>query len=134
MPDNERLTRALEAQDGIDAVRLPWYAMRRLPKALRDNAFAVRVLGELQNGIFTVFDVTGQNNTLPLCGVGIDIGTTTVSAVLFDMKDGRLLSKASGGNGQIRYGADVINRIIEQGKPGGRKKLQDAILARRSSR
>ena len=28
----------------------------------------------------------------------------------------------------IRYGADVINRIIEQGKPGGRKKLQDAIL------
>ncbi len=44
------------------------------------------------------------------------------------MKDGRLLSKASGGNGQIRYGADVINRIIEQGKPGGRKKLQDAIL------
>ena len=128
MPDNERLTRALEAQDGIDAVRLPWYAMRRLPKALRDNAFAVRVLGELQNGIFTVFDVTGQNDTLPLCGVGIDIGTTTVSAVLFDMKDGRLLSKASGGNGQIRYGADVINRIIEQGKPGGRKKLQDAIL------
>ena len=128
MPDNERLTRALEAQDGIDSVRLPWYAMRRLPKALRDNAFAVRVLGELQNGIFTVFDVTGQNDTLPLCGVGIDIGTTTVSAVLFDMKDGRLLSKASGGNGQIRYGADVINRIIEQGKPGGRKKLQDAIL------
>ena len=128
MPDNERLTRALEAQDGIDAVRLPWYAMRRLPKALRDNAFAVRVLGELQNGIFTVFDVTGQNDTLPLCGVGIDIGTTTVSAVLFDMKDGRLLSKASGGNGQIRYGADVINRIIEQGKPGGVKRLQDAIL------
>ncbi len=45
---------------------------RRLPKTLRDNAFAVRVLGELQNGIFTVFDVTGQNDTLPLCGVGID--------------------------------------------------------------
>ena len=50
------------------------------------------------------------------------------SSVLFDLKDGRLLSKASGGNGQIRYGADVINRIVEQGKPGGRKKLQDAII------
>ena len=82
MPDNERLTRALEAQDGIDAVRLPWYAMRRLPKALRDNAFAVRVLGELQNGIFTVFDVTGQNDTLPMCGVGIDIGTSTTQLIL----------------------------------------------------
>ncbi|MBE6975375.1 MAG: DUF4445 domain-containing protein, partial [Ruminococcaceae bacterium] len=34
----------------------------------------------------------------------------------------------SSGNGQIRFGADVINRIIEQGKPGGKKKLQDAIV------
>lgn len=54
MPDNERLTRALEAQDGIDAVRLPWYAMRRLPKALRDNAFAVRVLASCRT-VFSPF-------------------------------------------------------------------------------
>ena len=102
--------------------------MSRLPKALRDAEWRVRVLGEEKNGIFTIYDVTGQDDTAPMCGLGIDIGTTTVSAVLFDLKNGRLLSKASGGNGQIRYGADVINRIIEQGKPGGRKKLQDAII------
>ena len=53
---------------------------------------------------------------------------TTVSAVLMDLKTGKLLAKASSGNGQIRYGADVINRIIEQGKPGGRAKLQKAIV------
>ena len=39
-----------------------------------------------------------------------------------------VLAKGSAGNGQIRYGADVINRIIESGKPGGREKLQDAII------
>ena len=38
------------------------------------------------------------------------------------------LAKGSSGNGQIRYGADVINRIIEQSRPGGKKKLQDAIV------
>ena len=128
MPDNERLTRALQDATGCEEIRLPFYAMSRLPKALRDAAWRVRVLGEEKNGVFTVFEVTGQDDETPMCGLGIDIGTTTVSAVLFDLKDGRLLSKASGGNGQIRYGADVINRIIEQGKPGGRKKLQDAIL------
>ena len=128
MPDNERLTRALEDATGCAEIKLPFYAMSRLPKALRDAAWRVRVLGEEKHGVFTVFDVTGQDDDAPMCGLGIDIGTTTVSAVLFDLKDGRLLSKASGGNGQIRYGADVINRIIEQGKPGGRKKLQDAIL------
>ena len=48
--------------------------------------------------------------------------------VLTDLKTGKILAKGSSGNGQIRYGADVINRIIEQSKPGGKKKLQDAIV------
>lgn len=128
MPDNERLTWALEEATGCERIELPFYPMNRLPKALRDAEWKVRVLGEKKDGTFTVYDVTGQDDNAPMCGLAIDIGTTTVSAVLFDLKDGRLLSKASGGNGQIRYGADVINRIIEQGKPGGRKKLQDAII------
>ena len=128
MPDNERLTRALEEATGCERIELPFYPMSRLPKALRDAEWKVRVLGEKKDGTFTVYDVTGQDDNASMCGLAIDIGTTTVSAVLFDLKDGRLLSKASGGNGQIRYGADVINRIIEQGKPGGRKKLQDAII------
>ena len=58
----------------------------------------------------------------------IDIGTTTVSGVLVDFKTNKLLAKASRGNGQIRYGADVINRIIQQSRPGGREKLRDAIV------
>ena len=61
-------------------------------------------------------------------GLAIDIGTTTVSAMLVDISAGEPLVKATTGNAQIRYGADVINRIIEQQKPGGIKKLQDAII------
>jgi len=61
-------------------------------------------------------------------GLAIDIGTTTVSALLVDMNNGDKLAKATTGNAQIRYGADVINRIIEQQKPEGVKKLQDAIV------
>ena len=29
---------------------------------------------------------------------------------------------------EIKYGADVINRIIEQGKTGGVKRLKDAVV------
>ena len=60
-------------------------------------------------------------------GIAIDIGTTTVAAALLDLKTGKVLSKASRGNGQIRYGADVINRIIQQTKPGGKERLQKAV-------
>ena len=44
------------------------------------------------------------------------------------MVTGEIIGKASSGNGQIRYGADVINRIIEASRPGGRKRLQDAVV------
>ena len=44
------------------------------------------------------------------------------------METGKILGKASAGNGQIRYGADVINRIIESQKENGIQKLQDAVI------
>ena len=60
-------------------------------------------------------------------GVAVDIGTTTVTAAMLDLSTGHILAKASAGNSQIRYGADVINRIIQSTKPGGREKLQHAV-------
>ncbi len=51
-------------------------------------------------------------------GLAVDIGTTTVSAVIINMATGEILAKSSSGNGQIRYGADVINRIIETTETG----------------
>ena len=60
-------------------------------------------------------------------GVAVDIGTTTVTAAMLDLETGSILAKASAGNGQIRYGADVINRIIQSAKEGGREKLRHAV-------
>ena len=60
-------------------------------------------------------------------GVAVDIGTTTVTAAMLDLATGHVLAKSSMGNGQIRFGADVINRIIQAGKPGGKERLRHAI-------
>ena len=60
-------------------------------------------------------------------GVAVDIGTTTVTAAMLDLATGHVLAKASMGNGQIRFGADVINRIIQQSKPGGVERLRHAV-------
>ena len=128
MPDTERLERATSEALGGKQIRLSVFALRRLPEALRASNFRIRVIGEEFDSEFFVYDVRPDSDKTPLCALGIDVGTTTVSAVLFDLESGALLSKASCGNAQIRYGADVINRIIEQGRRGGIKKLQNAIL------
>ena len=127
MPDNERLTRAVQEQTGASAVEIPYTVMVRLASTLREHDFTVTVKGEQAGDTFRCMEICGPEDTA-IVGCAIDIGTTTVSMVLADLTSGKILAKGSSGNGQIRYGADVINRIIEQGKPGGRKKLQDAIL------
>lgn len=127
MPDNERLTWALEDALDVTEVEIPHAVMIRLAETLRENQFRVCVKGCRTGSGFRVMALAPAEDR-ELCAMAIDIGTTTVSAVLVDMPTGRILAKGSTGNGQIRYGADVINRIIEQGKPGGRKKLQDAIV------
>ena len=127
MPDNERLTWAIEEAFGVEHVHIPFSVMVSLAHTLRENHFTVCVKGELTENTFNCMEVCAPEDTA-VVGCAIDIGTTTVTMVLTDLETGKLLAKGSSGNGQIRYGADVINRIIEQGRPGGRKKLQDAIL------
>jgi len=127
MPDNERLEWAIKAQLGVEEVRIPFAVMVKLAHTLRQHDFHVCVKGRHVDDKFCCMDVCDPADTA-LVGCAIDIGTTTVTMVLADLKTGKLLAKGSSGNGQIRYGADVINRIIEQGRPGGKKKLQDAIL------
>ena len=127
MPDNERLTWAIQDAMGVEKVKIPFSVMSKLASTLRECNFNVCVKGELQGDTFFCMEICDSADTA-IVGCAIDIGTTTVTMVLTDLTSGKLLAKGSSGNGQIRYGADVINRIIEQSKEGGRKKLQDAII------
>ena len=128
MPDNERLTRALRKYLNINRVRIPYVVLKKLPDVLRENNFAVKCVIRATSDDMYVYAIFGKDEDVVIGGLAIDIGTTTVSAVLINMENGEILAKSSAGNGQIRFGADVINRIIESQKPGGKKKLQDAVI------
>jgi len=127
MPDNERFSWAVQAAAGVEKVHIPFAVMVKLASTLREYNFHVCVKGRLDGDTFYCMEICGPEDTA-IVGCAIDIGTTTVTMVLTDLESGKLLAKGSSGNGQIRYGADVINRIIEQGRSGGKKKLQDAII------
>ena len=128
MPDNERLSRALKKYMNLKRVRIPYTVLQKLPDVLRENHFKVKCVIRTTPDDMFVYDIFGIEEEVVIGGIAIDIGTTTVSAVLMNMETGEILAKGSAGNGQIRYGADVINRIIESQKPGGKKKLQDAVI------
>ena len=128
MPDNERFSWAVEEVTGMDKIRVPYSVIKKMAHVFRASDFHVKaVIRKTGKDVF-VYDVLPASEEPVVAGIAIDIGTTSVSAIIIDMLNGAVLAKGSAGNGQIRYGADVINRIIESGTPGGREKLQDAII------
>ena len=59
-------------------------------------------------------------------GLAVDIGTTTVAVMLFDLADGTLLGSHGERNAQRVFGADVISRI-DACRKGSRPALRDRI-------
>ncbi|MCR4443203.1 MAG: ASKHA domain-containing protein [Peptococcaceae bacterium] len=99
--------------------------LRRLAEAagvdLEAAPHTLRKLGELQllemNGIGCVvrghelLDLAAAGDRQRVCGLAVDLGTTTLAAYLLDLETGEELGAASALNPQRIYGADVISRI-----------------------
>ena len=126
MPDIERLSAAVQEATG-QSVTAALYAVKKLAQVLRESGFDVRVVLLHKSDHMQILDILPGSDESPIGGLAIDIGTTTVSGALVDVETGKILARASAGNGQIRYGADVINRIIESVKPGGSELLRKAV-------
>lgn len=128
LPDNERLARAIRAAVGVERVKLTYRALRSLARVLRENGFHARCVIEREGETAAVLDILPPEDAAPVAGLAVDLGTTSVSALLVNLEDGAILARASAGNGQIRYGADVINRILESCREGGSERLQTAVI------
>ncbi len=103
-----------------------------LPRALRDSEWKITLLllrGKNKGEPFRIIDVESGDTTSRLYGLAVDIGTTTCSGVLVDLNTGKIIAEASGYNGQISYGEDVISRIIYAGRPGGLQAMQEKVVA-----
>jgi uncharacterized 2Fe-2S/4Fe-4S cluster protein (DUF4445 family) len=51
-------------------------------------------------------------------GLAVDLGTTTLGALLCDLATGTVLAQASTHNPQIRWGEDIMNRIASANREG----------------
>jgi uncharacterized 2Fe-2S/4Fe-4S cluster protein (DUF4445 family) len=126
--DRERLLRVLAGQTG-GTPGICLSALRKLPQVLREGNFSLTCLVRREGDGVLVLDLFpgGEDSAPPVTGLAIDIGTTTVSIMLADLFSGEPLALGSAGNGQIRYGADVISRIIESTRPNGLERLRRAV-------
>lgn len=106
--------------------------IRELSAVLRESDWRITLLllqGKDEGEPDRIIDVEPGDTTARLYGLAVDIGTTTCSGVLVDLNTGEVVAEASGYNAQIRYGEDVISRIIYAGRGGGLRALQDRVVS-----
>jgi len=76
-----------------------------------------------------IIDVESGDRTSRNYGLAIDVGTTTIVALLIDLTSGKIIGNASALNKQITYGETLITRIAFSRKvENGLRKLQQAVV------
>lgn len=126
--DVDRLQRYVRNNLGYNEIDFRLDILRKIPKVLRENDFKVTLTYVQKKNKLTIINIDAGNTGESLYGVAIDIGTTSVVVCLVDLENQVLIDKASSGNAQIKYGADVINRIVFSTKKDGLDILYKAII------
>lgn len=126
--DLERLKRTLD-EKGLSSMRFSHGFVSSMGKTLRDAGWKVDLTYVGGNGIpgEAIF-LTSPEFCSRRYGVAIDIGTTTIVVYLVNLLDGAIVDIGSTYNSQMRYGDDVITRIVHATEGGGLHELRDAIV------
>jgi len=114
-PDLARLMKTV----GATTHCLPFEKLSALPDFLRDHTFSGYATLEEE----TLVDYGKSSEHL---GMIVDIGTTTVAAMLVDLTTGKIVATKGSHNAQAPFGADVMTRI-QYSMEHGVTSLQTAI-------
>jgi uncharacterized 2Fe-2S/4Fe-4S cluster protein (DUF4445 family) len=127
--DWRRLVRVLNADNRYPAVQTDLHVLRALAEALRaEDGQVAAVVKEDTCGSLRVMEVLPAEGQVPLLGLAIDIGTTTVAIQLINLLDSKVLATRAAYNGQLRRGADVISRIDYARTPERLEELRALVL------
>jgi len=118
--DERRLREALE---GGEHLRLAFELMRQLPSVLREARWRVSV-----TAVDDVIVEVEPQHLRPPVGVAIDVGTTSVVAMLVNLVTGTAADIGAHSNSQALHGAEVMSRIELASSPGGVEQLQREVV------
>jgi uncharacterized 2Fe-2S/4Fe-4S cluster protein (DUF4445 family) len=127
--DLERVLAYLRDQTEFGAVTILPSALRRLPVALRQGNWTITATLANVTGFWEIIAIEPGRSAIPVYGIAVDLGTTTVAVNLLNLETGLVMAKSGSYNRQSLYGSDVISRIIyTDEQPDGLVILHQALL------
>ncbi|MBN2705175.1 MAG: DUF4445 domain-containing protein [Deltaproteobacteria bacterium] len=143
LSDLGRLMRELKNQHQLDNISVDYFLLRRLPRLLRQAGWRVTATIVYNPKGLKLIDVEAGDTRAANYSIVIDIGTTTVqgqllnlnashqaenSSVVYDLDNQLLVSTDAKYNSQVRFGEDVISRIVYSQKGSGLSDLHQVII------
>lgn len=133
--DWNRLETGLRQTLNGETCRASLPVIRKLGSVLRENDWQLTAVVETDtwdrpDGPARLVDIVPGHvaSEKALWGAAIDIGTTTVTLWLVNLRTGQVCSQAADYNDQIARGEDVISRIIYASKRDGAQELHELVL------
>ena len=122
--DLERLERALKEQWNIDVDRADLRVMQQLQKALREGDWKVTAAVRTSKQLVYVWPGFHEKSY----GCAVDVGSTTMSVHLTDLRTGEVINSVGAMNPQIRFGEDLMSRVsYVMMNPGGDEEMTTAV-------
>ncbi|OHE58042.1 MAG: hypothetical protein A2Z47_15275 [Thermodesulfovibrio sp. RBG_19FT_COMBO_42_12] len=123
--DMERLRKALE-EEGLIGMRFIHRLVTSMSDALRNAGWKITCGYTVSNDVVYISPSDKKKDRY---GIAVDIGTTTLVVYLVNLTDGRLIDTGSTYNSQMRYGDDIITRIIYATESEGLEELRDSVVS-----
>ena len=139
--DLSRFSAGLRQQHDIEDISIDMRCVKSMPEVLRNSDWSVTATlmadpaqesllsSEERNRPLRLVRIEGGDTSGQNLAVALDVGPTTISALLIDLKAGRVMAEHAEYNKQIQYGADVITRIVFAQKPEGAETLQSVVAS-----
>ncbi len=116
--DSRRLREALGGE-----LRLEHEVARDLSRVLRTQSWRVSATMD-RDRLLSI----ERAHLRPPLGVAVDLGTTSVAALVVNLRTGTAATVGAHSNSQARYGGEVMSRIEHAATPGGLEALQSAVV------
>jgi uncharacterized 2Fe-2S/4Fe-4S cluster protein (DUF4445 family) len=122
--DLQRLLEALHREWDFGPLRCDLGVLQTLQAALRKGEWRVTVAVHAGSQLIGVWP--GFHDQV--YGLAVDVGSTTIAAVLCNLETGEVAASAGSMNPQIRFGEDLMSRVsYAMMNPGGAQQMTDAV-------
>ena len=103
-------------KDKYTNVVMSYEAMKKLYPMCRDNDFKITVTMLKREYDWIITNIESGDTTNNHYGLAVDLGSTTIIMQLVNLNNGEVIAEESIFNKQIKYGEDILTRILYKRK------------------